>query len=241
MIAPVATHIAVDSVVPKTAWFRANRCYDVPDVPGIYAWYYCPDTSSFHASALAGVFAKLVEPPASVSVRARARYGVTYASESPMAVRYGTGDTTLEDVLREAIGSAGAPFLRHLPKWLVPEFARPVYIGITRHLRERVYHQHFEPLVEYWEDSSQVSRFLSREPNATVQRVMNALGLRHSFALDARVRGLGWSDLRVHTLFLPEGSVPAGGAMSSVTESDDLLRPVEQLLQILADPICGRR
>ena len=79
---------------------------------------------------------------------------------------------------------------------MVPHFAKPLYIGIHRkNLRERI-QQHRDLLTQLWNSDSPVSRYLEEHPDATVERVIKEINSNrpelktHSFALNARVKGL---------------------------------------------------
>jgi hypothetical protein len=133
-------------------------------------------------------------------------------------------------------------FLEFFQSPFVQYFTRPIYIGIAKNLNARVYQQHFMQLGEVWEDSSPVSRLLSRGDKLSVQQVMKRLDLKHSFALEARVRSIAPRDLEAHifrTDKLPTGiedtedEEGCGGAAAR--------RALERILQLVADPICGRR
>jgi hypothetical protein len=94
-------------------------------------------------------------------------------------------------------------------------------------------------LTQLWDDSSAVSRFLAANEDVTVQTVMDRLDLSHSFALEARVRGISAKDLMVTVLVterMPKAIGPDDGGSDSSTR-----RALERLLQLLSDPICGRR
>lgn len=118
-------------------------------------------------------------------------------------------------------------------------FTRPLYIGISNNLNQRVFKDHYKELEAHFEESSPVSRFLLSYPDATVQEIMDSLNLKHSFALEARARGINILDLVVYVHEMPETLMD--GEDDVETNGGSLRRSVECILQLLTDPICGRR
>ena len=218
----------------------ASRCYDAPPMPGLYAWYYAPKWESLGPSALITVLSRLVDPPARVGVRASMRYGLTYTADSPMKVVYGQQDAPIDEVIAEAVSGDVGAALPALLQSMIPEYGRPIYIGIADNLFSRVYKQHYSDLVRFWDPDSSATYFLKRNPAAQVQEVMDALSEQHSFALEARVRGIRPADLRVYVTPFSE-ELAARLSDGGKKLSDEWLRPIEQLFQLLSDPICGRR
>jgi hypothetical protein len=119
-------------------------------------------------------------------------------------------------------------------------FTRPIYIGIAVDLYERVYVQHYQLMDQLWQDQSDVSRFLSAYPGADVEAVTRQLGVPHSFALEARVRGLPLRDLLVH-IWAMESLSGFDATSTQDTGSGKPREVLEKLLHLLADPVCGRR
>jgi hypothetical protein len=78
-------------------------------------------------------------------------------------------------------------------------------------------------------------------PDASVDDVMKALNMEHSFALEARVRNISPNDLIVYAY--PTTDIPLDSEDSENSEEDkpSLRRNLERVLQILTDPVCGRR
>jgi hypothetical protein len=224
---------------PIVQVLRGDTSYDAPSGPGLYAWYYSPLRMIESNQDLVAAFSSLLEAPAELSVRARARYGIVYCADTQMQVRVGGEEQQLRRLLVDALQGPSRALVQRFPKWLVPHFARPIYIGLARRLRERVYFQHFAQMVEFWSPESAVSRLLQRDPEPGLGRVMATLGLPHTFALDARVRGIRPEDLKVHVLEVSDDL--ASGIPDDEDVGSEILRPVEQLLQLLADPVCGRR
>ncbi len=118
-------------------------------------------------------------------------------------------------------------------------FSRPLYIGIAKSLNSRVYSQHYSDLVGYWDDSSEVHRFMSAEPNASVEQLAAALQLKRSFALEARARGIAAGDLIVYAY--PTAEFVSAISEDGETDEEGMRRSLERVLHLLSDPICGRR
>jgi hypothetical protein len=150
-------------------------------------------------------------------------------------------------LVENSLGAAQDLILRFVGGGAFPLFARPLYIGIAKRLYTRVFLQHYQQLSDYWEDSSVPSRFLRANANADVGTVMERTGLPHSFALEARICSIAIKDLLVCTYELED--VPSA-VEEELNESEDQtslsgetpsIRPLEFLLQMLADPAFGRR
>jgi hypothetical protein len=211
-------------------------CY-VPDKPGIYAWYYRP--TSISRQSTPSTLTRLLSSETRITTHVNQRYGMRTIGPSIGETVLGAEQQVVSAAVAEAFEEA-EPFL----DWFFrseqfAHFCRPVYIGIARNLYERVYNQHYLSLTDYWDDTSQVSRFISANSQATVQNVMDRLGLAHSFALEARVCGISSKDLMVSVLVTEE--MPAGIGPDSPASDSTTRRALERLLQLLSDPICGRR
>ena len=193
---------------------------DIPHTPGLYAWYYRPrrqDIMSFTTR-----FDKLLQQSYSISTTVDFRYNQHIAvkntgTQQPEAHRTSFGDAA--PVLAELF--AGESFLG---------FCRPLYIGVAakQTLYTRVYKQHFTQFSSYWQENSNVNTFLTRNPDATLDELASATGEEVKFALQARFYGISPQDLAVSVLPVD-------------AESADKLVAIESLLQLLADPVCGRR
>ena len=135
--------------------------------------------------------------------------------------------------LQKTIAKSDDTIKSFLLNFMVPHFTKPLYIGIhTTNLRERIL-QHRDLLTQLWDSESAVHQYLSVHPNATVEKVIKELNLnvpdrdlRHTFALNARVKGLTLRDLVVYAYPI---------------QNPEQLSSLEQILQLLTDPICGRR
>lgn len=217
--------------------FQGSRVSYVPDKPGLYAWYYRP--TSICRESTPGTLTRFLSSETRITTYVHQRYGVRVIGQS-------IGETFL-GAERQAVGAAVADAFEQAEPFLdwffrseqFVHFCRPVYIGIARNLYERVYSQHYLSLSEYWEDSSSVSRFLSSNSDTTVQNVMDRLDLPHSFALEARVRGISSKDLMVSVLVTDE--MPSAIGSDTAPSDSATRRALERLLQLLSDPICGRR
>ncbi|BAI92078.1 hypothetical protein NIES39_K04330 [Arthrospira platensis NIES-39] len=168
------------------------------------------------------------------------RYGVRLVAKSSLDVVYGFKRQLASAVIANAIDSADNLLVNFLKSNSVYFFTRPIYIGIAKNLKQRVYRQHYLCLNEYWDQDSAVSKHLDVFPDATVQSTMEYLGLPHSFALEARIRNIPLRDLVVH--IYPTNALPADiGLDTEDTESDSASRrDLEKVLQLVTNPICGR-
>jgi hypothetical protein len=184
--------------------FRASAISKVPHTTGLYAWYYKP--CAFDQDSIKGTFTSILNNPIEVSNSIQMRYGMRYISTSQLSLVFGHKQQGISDVINEVIATAGEFLSNFFKSDAVQTFTRPIYIGIAKDLYSRVYDQHYCSLITMWEDASPVSKYLSINSDATVQGVMDNLGIRHSFALEARVRQIVPMDLIVHVY--PTESLP---------------------------------
>jgi hypothetical protein len=226
-----------ESQIDQYLEFQGGSVANVPERPGLYAWYYRPTTITRQLTT--DTLARFFMPESTVTTFVSQRYGMKIVSRAMGEMVFGSEEEPGPEAISAAFGVA-EPFLKSFfrSRQFV-HFCRPVYIGIAKNLYDRIYNQHFLSLVEYWDDSSRVSRFLSANSKATVQRVIDALDLQHSFALEARVRGIPSTDLMVAVL--PTDNMPADIGSDDTTAESATRRGLERLLQLLSDPICGRR
>jgi hypothetical protein len=217
--------------------FQGSRIAYVPDKPGLYAWYYRP--TAINRQSTPETLTRFLISETRITTHVQQRYGVRVVGqafgETVLGAERQAVAAAIDDAFKEA-----EPFL----DWFFRSeqfvhFCRPVYIGIAKNLYERIYNQHYVALTEYWDDTSQVSRFISANSQATVQNVVDRLDLPHSFALEARVRGISSKDLMVSVLVTD--AMPAGIGPDTPTSDSSTRRALERLLQLLSDPICGRR
>ena len=204
--------------------FQGSNIIDTPELPGIYAWYYRPRVLGNHEAKTLG---RLITRPSSVKTEIAMRYGLMWEVDSEISVLHGGQRTRqpADKVVSDAVIDENNLITSFLQNLMVPYFATPLYIGIDRkNLRVRV-KRHYDSLTQLWEPEEPISKYLGNHPDAEVEEVLNQLGLTHSFAINARVKGIAPRDLAVCVCPI---------------EVPGKLRDLEQLLQILADPICGR-
>jgi hypothetical protein len=218
--------------------FRGDGVIDAPQRPGLYAWYYRPINPT--QKNLTETLVRLLTTRPVIRTTVTQRYGLRFVSESSGKVIIGSEESNISNSINDAF--------EHAPEYLISLFKsthfvyfyRPIYIGIAKNLRERIYSQHYSSLIEFWDDESSVSKFLKTYGSATIEHVMTSLELPHTFALEARVLGISPRDLVVcafPTDLLPEN---IGLDLENADDSKSR-RSLERLLQLLADPVCGRR
>ena len=203
--------------------FQGSDIVDTPELPGIYAWYYRPPIFGNREAEILG---KLITNPSRVKTEIALRYGLMWTTDSDVDVLYSTKRQPADKIVLEAVAGGGDLVESFFKSLMLPYFAKPLYIGRSENLYQRVYKEHYVSLTELWELDTPVSRYLAGHPDADVEEVLNQLGLSHSFAINARVKGIAPRDLMVCVCPI---------------EIPGKLRDLEQILQILADPICGRR
>ena len=204
--------------------FQGSGIIDTPELPGIYAWYYRPRVLGDREAKTLG---RLITRPSSVKTEIAMRYGLMWEVDSNVNVLYGGQRTRqpADKVVSDAVVDESTLITSFLQNLMVPYFATPLYIGIdTKNLRVRV-KSHYNSLTRFWDSDAPVSRYLAGHPDADVEEVLDYLSLDHSFAINARVKGIAPRDLLVCVC---------------PVETPVELRRLEQILQILADPICGR-
>jgi hypothetical protein len=222
---------------PEFMEFQGSRISRIPERPGLYAWYYRP--TAVRREFTAKTLAHFISIDTRITTQIQQRYGMRIVGDATGEVFLGSDKQAASEAIAEAFDAA-EPFL----DWFFRSdrfvhFCRPVYIGIAQNLYDRVYNQHYLSLIQLWDDNSPVSRFMSTNDDVTVQTAMERLELPHSFALEARVRGISSKDLMVTVLpteHMPKAIGPDNGGSDSSTR-----RALERLLQLLSDPICGRR
>lgn len=214
----------------KIDGFQGSAVVNVPELPGIYAWYYRPLALGDRETQIIG---KLLTSPSQVETEIGMRYGLKWQVESDVDILYSANDMPANEFVSEIVSDGGNLINSFLQDLMVPHFAKPLYIGIHKtNLRERI-QQHRDLLTQLWQSDSLVSQYLEAHPDATIDKVIKDLNsnspglkLRHSFALNARVKGLTPRDLVVYVYPI---------------QNTNKLRKLEQILQFLTDPICGRR
>jgi hypothetical protein len=209
----------------------------VPEQPGLYAWYYKPLVAD--PTAIARVFSALVTGSAEMQAEVRMRYGVRLSARAGLAVKYGAIGQSPEEIFQGALDTA-ADFVQSFFQTDAAQlFARPIYIGIAKNLRTRVFEQHYSLLTDYWQDSSSVSQYLAKHGPKSIDEVSESLHLNHSFALEARVHEIPTRDLMVYVY--PMEIKAEIGSDTDDPSTAGARRALERVLQLTADPFLGRR
>jgi hypothetical protein len=211
----------------------------IPQISGLYAWHYKPLLAD--TNTLTKTLISFVDNQGEIQTQINMRYGVRLIAESSLNMFYGSQNQSLSEIFSEAI-QYGENFITHFFKSeAVQLFTRPIYIGIAKNLYTRVYQQHYLSLDQMWNDNSRISKYLTLHRDATVQKIINELDIPHSFALEARVRKIAPRDLMVN--IFPTKDIPSeiGNDNEDIKADTNYRRILEKVLQIMADPICGRR
>lgn len=220
--------------------FYGSQIASVAMRPGIYAWYYVPNAAKTALAEKAlPVLESFIAERQQAQIRVSDQYRVAMSGSATLHRQPLEKGVSFREGLERILAK---PMVRErlLSREFVTAFCRPIYIGITeRPLRTRLYDEHYLALDELWDDASAVSRYIAaRDQPPSLEEVASALGLLHSFALEARVRGIRPRDLLVHAMYLPADEVAeiaeAGGSMA------EPLRDLERLLHLLSFPVCGR-
>ena len=214
----------------KIEGFQGSAVVNVPELPGIYVWYYRPLSLGDREAQILG---KLITSPSRVETEIAMRYGLKWQVESDADILYSTKHQPANEFISELVSGGDKLINSFIIDLMVPHFSKPLYIGIhKKNLRKRI-RQHRNLLTQLWQSDSLVNQYLETHPDATVDSVIKdlnsnspGLNLKHSFALNARVKGLTPRDLVVYVYPI---------------EKTEELRKLEQILQFLTDPICGRR
>ena len=224
--------------------FPGSRAADVPATPGLYAWYYRPlALANQQDEHIASILGRFLDDPGRLQAQIDLRYHLHWEGQTTLQAWHGTDRRSVPSLVETALSRNSEFFRLFLSQQMTPIFSRPIYIGISNNLQRRVFHEHYQSLVGYWDTGSALSRFLNNRPQSSVQDVMEALGLSHSFALEARVRGIAPRDL---TVFICEtrsvlSLIDGEGLPEAEQDNQPNLRDVERVMQLLADPVCGRR
>lgn len=223
---------------PKVLELQGDDIASAPKEAGVYAWYYRPRVlTSGDNTGAAMAIGQFMNTKTRLEAKVKVRYGLRLIGETDLDIRYGVAEEPAAALVSNALSNAGDFVRAFIQNTMTPVFSKPLYIGIAKVLFNRVYKDHYQDLSELWEPTSTVSRYLSSRRGASVHETLADLGMTHSFAAEARIRGLHPRDLVVFVC-------PTGASINLDGESEDdspLLRSIEQVLQLLADPICGRR
>lgn len=216
--------------------FQGSTIADIDAQPGLYAWYFRPKDPT--AESTRDVLKRLLAEQVGVKTTLSMRYGRRVSVDGTGAVIFGNNGGSIEETIDD-VYSESQLLLNDF--FLVEEFLffmRPLYIGVSSDLNERVYRTHYCSLEDAWEPSASVSKLLEIKPDFNVQQVMDQLGLPHSFALEARVLGIRPSELVV-AIFPTTHYIESDDAFGGMDHTHR--RSLERLLQLMADPVCGRR
>ena len=209
----------------KTLELLSSDIGSAPHQPGIYAWYYRPRTFGNREAETLG---RLITKPSNVKTEIAMRYELTWETDSEVNVLHGgkRKRQPANKVISDSIIHGGDLIKSFLQNSMVPYFATPLYIGIDNKNLCRRIKEHYDLLSQFWEPDGSISKYLEEHPDANVQEVLKQFDLKHSFAINARVKGIAPRDLVVCICPIdPQGK----------------LRDLERILQILVDPICGRK
>lgn len=219
---------------------KASLTHKAPKAGGIYAWYYIPVETS--VEQLIDRLSTMCMPSAQNTSRLRFDYGLRFESRGLVHASYGMQKDTRK-AIQEGVSANPEAILHAFNTFMAPYFSRPIYIGISRNLRHRLYEEHYQTLLEYWEPTHSVSRFLNNSDTSNsqireqVDQLQSTLGIPHSFALEARVRGLHPTDLEV---FYAQTDWLLADGDSDSEEHRELRRSLERLLQLVSLPTFGR-
>ena len=224
---------------PQRQFQGGNQISSIPSQSGLYAWYYKPlitDSDSLSKSIIS-----FFDDKANIASEINLRYGVKLKANTSLQTLYGTQNQEIAEIIQDALKFGEKFILEFFRSELVCLFTKPIYIGVAQDFYTRVYEQHYLSLDKMWNDNSHISKYLAIDPNATVQKVMDRLNVSHTFALEARVRQIAPRDLMV-TIF-PTDQIPIGIDIDEGEDQDESKhrKNLEKLLQVIADPICGRR
>lgn len=223
----------------KQYFQTGNQISKIPQVSGLYAWYYKPLIPD--SSILIPTLISFLDTPGQLSTQINLRYGINLVAKSSLKMFYGSQNQSIEEITNEAMKKAESFIIDFFKSEAVQFFTRPIYIGIAKNLYMRVYEQHYLVLTGMWDDNSQISKYLNIHPEVNIQTVIDELNLPHSFALEARVRKIPPRDLMVHIFTTDELPNDIGNDDENSKLDTQQRRSLEKLLQIMADPICGRR
>lgn len=219
--------------------FQGSQISRIPSFSGLYSWYYKPLV--IDEAMIVKILSSFIGDSPEISTETEMRYGLKLVSRSLLKAEFGLQKQSASEVVNQVVEQSDAFLMNFFKSDAVQSFSRPIYIGIAKNLNNRVYNQHYLTLVGMYEMNSPVNRYLSINSSSTVQDVMDKLDLPHSFALEARVRNIAPRDLAVNiftTDLLPNDI----GADSDDPNLDTpARRSLERLLQLVADPVCGRR
>ncbi|MEB3290026.1 MAG: hypothetical protein VKI82_08920 [Leptolyngbya sp.] len=219
--------------------FQGNQITKVPTESGLYAWYYKPLVVD--EGNIAKTLSSFLQDSPKAVAQIEMRYGLRLVSEFFLKPEFGSQRQSPPDLIEQVINESSSFLVDFFKSSETQHFSRPIYIGIAKNLNDRVYKQHYTSLIEMYDMRSPVYRHLSLNPNSTVQEVMDKLNIPHTFALEARVRNIAPRDLAVNIFVTNSLPKDIGSDIDAPELETPARRALERLLQLVADPICGRR
>lgn len=215
--------------------YQNTSIADIPAKPGLYAWYFRPRTlMTPHTKE---IFLKMLGERPRLQASIALRYGKKLTAETECRVRIGSDGSSIEQTICDCFESSSELLTELFSSESFSTFLRPIYIGISKNVFERVYKNHYFSLTEYWDPASSVSKLLNAMPDISVQDAMDRLDIPHSFALEARIFGIRPNELTV-SIYQTEAALNFDES-SEYDQQEH--RAIERLLQLLSDPIFGRR
>jgi len=223
--------------VKLVKYLRGQKISQAPSTGGIYSWYYKPrlDDQEDVVRQLESIF----QFNSKIETKTYLRYGMYLYGATECTVKLGSRIQPIKEIINELENLEKSILLSFLHDERAITFSRPLYIGVAKNLRKRIYDQHYTDLLGFWSQESPVSKYLNAHPNANVESVMKDLSLPHSFALEARVRNISPNDLSVY--FFELETLPEYITENEPFDSELPARAIERILQLLADPVCGRK
>jgi hypothetical protein len=238
---------------PNICKLRADLSYQAPEETGVYAWYYSPfDARNTSPEELSERIAQLCFSPAYASMEMKLNYGVSIQGKTSAEWTYSSYKKNAESLIQEVMAKHHKELAEAFQNYLVPWFTRPVYIGIAKNLRTRLFKQHYQDLSAYWQPEHPVSKLIDSQdgkvsPLELLELVNDRLSMGHSFALESRVRGFYPSDLfafYIETKHLSSSVMDMhdddNEEVEPTTDDAKARRAIERLFQIICVPICGR-
>lgn len=218
-------------MINNTKKYKGSKISQVQSRAGIYAWYYKPLITN--SEKLAGAIENIVESSTlNLSTKVSGRYGAQYISNSEASIMFGSREKNARMVIDECISSGEDKLFDFIKSEDLVMFSRPLYIGISKDLYTRTYEQHYKLLQSYWDEHSTVTKYLNANKGACIQDLIDDLDVKHSFALEARIKGIPNRDLLLVVNYHDDGIK---------RHNSESQRPIEKLLHLITDPVCGRR
>ncbi len=198
---------------------------NIPQKKGLYCWYYTP----VHKSSISTVLPKLLEFDGKLKTTVSMRYGVSLEAESFLKAKFSDTNAFNEIVNKSLSDDVDLiePFFSSSLN--ITSFTRPLYIGISNDLQNRVLEQHHTKIRELWKDKL-IESILQSDECISIDELMIKSGYPHSFALQVRHKLIRPIDLSVFVSY-------DNPLLNDETKFDRL----EKVLHWIADPVLGRR